>query len=229
MNTSFACLCRFTRNGWLRTLIPVLSAIVLASLPSPVRADAGKSTTAVSCAEVERGEGGEFKTATIPSPSEKMQAYAAIELHRDAEDRNGESCSVTYHLFINDGSGPAREVKSVSLKTGKSVGVSVVGFSKDESKLAGDFWTADGERIEHSPVIYDVASRRVFIRKLENQILGQLKPCDYFQDFTGATNSGGAIIHIPKSAYADKGCSDQKDWVFDLETGQARRRNKNEF
>jgi hypothetical protein len=99
----------------------------------------------------------------------------------------------------------------------------MIGFSPDQSKVAADFWWAGGDYTGHRPVIYDVNTKRVQFGELGEQITGQLPSCDYFQNFTGVTNSGEAVIYVPKSIYVDEGCPDQGDWLFNVANGKVRR------
>jgi hypothetical protein len=175
----------------------------------------------VECSEVNLGDSELITTPVLSNKDRTFHAYASVTLRRDKSDEEAKACTATFKLFVREGDGSFRVAKSFSEKQEFIVSVQVVGFSSDRSKLAADFLWAAGDYTGHRPVVYDLKTRSVLFRKLGSAILGQMPSCDYFEEFVGVTNSGMAIIHVPKSIYVDEGCPDQRYWHFDLRTGKA--------
>lgn len=179
------------------------------------------STPGIECDELKPGQSATQQTAARSDGN--FTAYATVSLARPVTDKEGRHCQAKYSLFVADGSATSRAVKTFTGVTEFMVGAAIVGFSKDHTKLAADFWWAGGDYTGHRPVIYDVNRGTVRFAELNEEITGRLPSCDYFEEFVGVTNSGEAIIHVPKSEYVDEGCPDQGNWAFDLAKKTARR------
>lgn len=175
------------------------------------------------CSDVKLGQAVTQKTAPIEVVSGKVRAYATVQLRRSPDDTNADSCTVIYKLFVAERDGKFAPVKDYSEKADGSVGAEMIGTSKNENMLAADFWWALGDYTGHRAVIYDVESKSVHFRTLNDEILKQLPSCDYFEEFVGVTNAGEAIIRVPKSAYVQEGCGAQGNWLFDVRSGRVQR------
>jgi len=180
-----------------------------------------RSTNAMECPDVKTGHIEIQKTAPIIVGG--VRAYATVQLRRASDDTNGDSCMVTYKLFVAHGNGKYVPVKEYSEKAEGSVGAEMIGASKNEKVLAADFWWAEGDYTGHRPVIYDAEAKSAHSRALNNEIRKQLPSCDYFEEFIGVTDTGEAIIRVPKSAYVDQGCPAQGEWLFDVQSGRVQR------
>jgi hypothetical protein len=167
------------------------------------------------------------KTALMSDSSGAVQAYATVQLHRPSDDTNADSCKVVYKLFVAQSDGKFAAVKNYSEKAEGTVGASMIALSKNEKMLAADFWWAEGDYTGHRPVIYDISANSARIRALDDQIRKQLPSCDYFEEFIGVTDEGGAIIRVPKSAYVQKDCPAQGKWLFDVQSGEVQRMKTN--
>jgi hypothetical protein len=99
----------------------------------------------------------------------------------------------------------------------------LVGLSRNGKRFAVDVGWSAGDYDHHRPTVLTIADHLIVSRSLDDQIFDQLPSCDYSQLFTGITNAGEAIIHVPKSIYVDEGCPDQGEWLFNLQTGKVRR------
>ncbi len=204
---------------WLATILALLAGAIAV-------AQTGRSTKPAECSELKLGQSKHLRSETISNST--ARAYAAIAITRPSSDTEGKACRVEYQLFVARGQHPFVAVKTFTDTTDTLVGAEVVGFSRDESKLAADFWWAAGDYTGHRPVIYDLNTNRTQFGELGEQLTAQLPSCDYFEEFTGVTDPGEAIIHVPKSAYVDEGCPDQGDWLFNLRKKTVRRRSDNE-
>jgi hypothetical protein len=175
------------------------------------------------CSELKVGHTVTRKTSPIDIRSGTLRAYAAVQLSRPKDDTNADSCEALYKLFVAEGSGPFVLVKRFSESADTNVGVEMVGASKNEKMIAADFWWAAGDYTGHRPVIYDVEAKSVHLRALNDEIRKQLPSCDYFEEFIGVTDSGQAIIRVPKSAYVETGCPAQGTWLFNIRSGSVQR------
>jgi hypothetical protein len=180
-------------------------------------------TRSEECADLAPGTSVHHRTLTVSSGDSKIQAYASVTLQRESADAKAKSCQVTYRFFVKQDSQAWRLVKRLVERNEVLVGATVVGFSPDNSKVAADFWWAAGDYTAVRPVIFDLSKGTVQMRELGMQIMSQLPRCDYFETFGTITDSGQAVIHVPKSQYEDVGCPDQGDWLFDLVRGTVRR------
>lgn len=200
-----------------------VTIILATALTVTCLAQSGPPTKDVECSELSPGQNSLEKTDITSNSTSTVRAYATAEVKRGISDKKADSCSIAYKLLVAHGREPFTVVKTLSEHGEWTVGVQIIGFSPDQSKLAADFWWAGGDYTGHRPVIYDVNTKRVQFRELGEQITGQLPSCDYFQTFTAVTNAGEAVIHVPKSTYVDEGCPDQGDWLFDVASGKVRR------
>jgi hypothetical protein len=181
------------------------------------------STAPLECSDVKAGQTVTRKTSPMTFRSAAVRAYATVQLSRANDDKEADSCTVVYKLFVAEGSKPFVSVKEYSERSDDIVGVKMVGASKSEMVIAADFWWAAGDYTGHRPVIYDVNSKSVVLRALKDEIRRQLPSCDYFEEFIGVTDTGEAVIRIPKSTYVEKDCPGQGNWLFDVRSGNARR------
>jgi len=182
-----------------------------------------RETDPEECSSVATGTSVRHRTNTVSNRTSTARAYAVVALQRDANDQDAKSCLVTYSLFVNQYSRGWRQVKQHIERRSDIVGVTLVGFSPDGTRVAADFWWADGDYTAVRPVIFNLVTSTVQMRELSEQITNRLPSCDYFQSFERITNSGESVIHVPKSHYVDVGCPDQGDWLFNLKTGMVRR------
>jgi hypothetical protein len=146
-----------------------------------------------------------------------------VQLSHANNDKGADSCTVVYRLFVAEKSKPFVSVKEYSERAGDGVGVEMVGASKSEMVIAADFWWTAGDYTGHRPVVYALNSKSVILRALKNEIRRRLPSCDYFEEFIGVTDTGEAVIRIPKSTYVEKGCPAQGEWLFDVHSGSVRR------
>jgi|ERR1041385_3330588 hypothetical protein len=186
-------------------------------------AQTDRSTPFVECSELKLGQSVQHKTKISSSESVRTRVYATVRISRSRNDTKGDACPVQYHLLVAKNNGAFVVVKTFATTTDSTIGAEIVGFSKDQSKLAADFWWAAGDYTGHRPVVYDIKTRRVQLAELGEQITSRLPSCDYSQAFEGVSDSGEAIIHVPKSTYVEEGCPDQGDWLFNLAKRTARR------
>ena len=205
------------RNVIIRTML------LLALVANAAGQRKARATEPMECDDLKAGQAVTRKTATIATPSGSIRAYATVRLSRPPDDTDGNSCEVVYKLFVAEGTGPFALAKEYSDSPDGLVGVEMVGVSKNETKLAADFWWAAGDYTGHRPVIYDAKTKSVHFRELNDEILNQLTSCDYFEDFAGVNDAGEAIIDVPKSSYVEKGCPAQGRWLFDVQTGRVHR------
>jgi hypothetical protein len=172
----------------------------------------------------------ESKTAVWSDPITHVRAYASVENRPGKTSEEG--CQVTYRLMIAQ---PNQEFQSVKFfqhqnEEGEMSGVTVLGSSPDHSKIAADFWWAEGDYDGIRPVIYDANSGVTRFRDLEDRLYKLMPTCDYFQEYLGVTNEGYAILHVPKSIYVNSGeCGDRGFWLFDLKTGRIWSTTKNKI
>jgi len=170
------------------------------------------------------------KTAVWVDPVTQVQAYASVEMRPGKTEKDG--CNVVYELKI-----AKLHVQFETMKlfehqneTGEISGVTILGSSPDHSKIAVDFWWAEGDYDGIRPVIYDVQSGKAQFRDLEDTLYKKLPSCDYTQEYIGVTDRGYAVLHVPKSDYVDsEECKDRGFWLFDLKTGHLWQVEKNKI
>jgi hypothetical protein len=153
--------------------------------------------------------------------------YGLMEFRHDKEDAQAKRCHVTYRLFVSRGGSKFAEARNLAWDTeeGQIAGIDLIGFSSDGSKLAADFWLAEGDGQEHRPVVYDSITSRVLYRPLEDRIQRSLEGCYQAEHFIGVTNQGEAIFTVPPSDYVDS-CGDKGVWHLNLQTGQVKQVKK---
>ncbi len=166
------------------------------------------------------------KTAVRTDRLTGIRMYGVMRFRRNSEDAKGHRCHVVYELYIarkRSGFAPMRQL-SWDTEEGEIAGIDLVGFSPDGSKLAADFWLAEGDGEEHRPVVYDSKTSRVRFLSLGDRIQRKIKSCDQVEKFVGVTNQGHAVFTVPPSDYDDSPeCGDKGVWKFDLLTGEVRR------
>jgi len=162
------------------------------------------------------------KSGVWQSADKSLRAYITIdgEVVR-SEEEDKPQCDITYTLWVAKGDEPFKPVKKLdsSEDDGYGFGGEIIGLSRNHRFLAVNFYEYAGDWTGHRPVILNVETGEVAVRDLGDRILKQLPHCDYFQEFRGATSTGDARIHIPKSSYVDEGCPDQGDWIFEMKSG----------
>jgi len=178
------------------------------------------------CSVLKLGQEKYYKTNVTVSKDGKIHAYATIELKRDRNDVKAEKCMATYEFWVQLDKHDYQRIKVFHFETPWDVGVTMIGFSPDSTKISADFWWAGGDYMGHRPVVFDLNTKQLLFRELESQISKQLPSCDYFEEYVGVTNTGMAIIHIPKSDVVEKGCPDQGNWLFNLKSGKVQRIKK---
>lgn len=178
-----------------------------------------RSSETLECSKAASGKPLSGKTERLTNSKKSNDAYATVELARDATDAAGRTCIATYTLYMSQYSQNYRVVKTFSVELRDMAGVDLIGFSDDDSKLAADFWWAAGDYKGHRPVVYDLKSKTARLTELSDQITSQLPACAYSEEFVGISDKGEAVIHVPKSVHVDTGCPDQGNWLFDPKTG----------
>jgi hypothetical protein len=152
-----------------------------------------------------------------------------MEFRHDKKDATAKHCHVTYRLFVAKGGSKYTEVRSLAWDTeeGEIAGIDLIGFSSDGSKLAADFWLAEGDGQLHRPVIYNAGTLKVLDKPLEDRIQRKIESCDQIEHFVGVTNQGEAVFTVPPSIYDDSDkCGDKGVWHFNLQTGQVKQVKK---
>lgn len=179
------------------------------------------------CGGVSRTEIARSKTSIRTSQSGRLRMYGLIEFRHDEEDAKTKHCHVTYRFFVAKGSGKFAEVRNLVWDTeeGEIAGIDLIGFSADGSKLAADFWLAEGDGQEHRPVIFDAETSKVLYRELSDRIQQKIEGCDQVEHFVGVTNRGEAVFTVPPSIYTDE-CGDKGVWQFNLQTSQVKQVKK---
>lgn len=214
-------------EGWLRASSKVTFAIVTLCLACAAPAWADKQSKQLSTPVLECSKVGEHtlssKTERVTNSKKSNDAYAVVEVSRDPADPSGASCVATYTLYLSQYSSNFKPVKTFSMPTRDGVGVDLLGFSDDGSKVAADFWWMAADYKGHRPVVYDLKSKVPRMDDLSDQITSQLPACDYQEELKSVTDKGEVVIHIPSSRHVDRGCPDQGDWLLDSMTGEVRR------
>ncbi len=126
------------------------------------------------------------KTAIRMSRNGELRAYGLVEYRHNAEDAKAKHCHVQYRLFVARRDGKFAEVQSVGWDTedGEIAGLDLIGYSPDSTKLAADFWLAEGDGQTHRPVIYDVSTGKATYRPLD----------DLIQKGLGVTKSNTSLV-----------------------------------
>jgi hypothetical protein len=202
--------------------------ILLLALCSPAFGQNSHPTAPLECSELAAGKSVVRKTSPLSIRSGAVQIHASVQLSRPPDNRDAGSCTVVYKLFLTEPGGPPRLLKEFSERATGGVGVEMVGASKNELMIGADFWWAAGDYKGHRPVIYDVNTKSVSLRALDAAITKQLPSCDYFEEFIGVSDSGEAIIRVPKSIYVDEGCPGQGKWLFNVHSGNVQRLKSSE-
>ncbi len=201
-----------------------VTAILLCCVSPSWAEKAGKqlSTPVLECSKVD-AHTLSARTERVTNTKKSNDAYAVVELARDPADPSGASCVATYTLYLSQYSSNFKAVKTFSMPTRDGVGVDLLGFSDDGTKVAADFWWTAADYKGHRPVVYDLKSKVPRMDELSDQITSQLPACDYQEELTGVTDKGEVVIHVPSSAHVDRGCPDQGNWLLDSITGDVRR------
>jgi hypothetical protein len=202
----------------------ILVYVLLAA--SPCFGEHKFSTDTGECGGDIRMQSTSSKTAIRTSQSGRLRMYGVVEFRHDEDDAKAKHCHVTYRLFVAKAGSKFAEVQKLVWDTeeGEIAGIDLIGFSSDGSKLAADFWLAEGDGQEHRPVVYDAATSEVLYRPLEDRIQQKIDSCDQVEHFVGVTNHGEAVFTVPPSIYDDSdNCGDKGVWQFNLVTGQVKR------
>lgn len=180
---------------------------------------------------VDTGECGEdtavqetlLKSKVWNSANRGFSIYAEIAYRRFASGEKKSGCHVEYRLFAAERGKAfsAIEHRDWDTEDGEIAGIDLIGSSADGSKFAADFWLAEGDGVEHRPVVYDRTAGQALYMPLENKIQSRIHGCDQNEDFIGVSNGGEAVFAIPASVYDDSAqCGDKGLWRFNLKTGQ---------
>lgn len=214
-------------EGWLRASSKLRFAVVTLCLACAAPGWADKQGKQISTPVLECSKVGEHalssKTERVTNSKKSNDAYAVVELARNPADPNGASCVATYTLYLSQYSSNFKAVKTFSMPTRDGVGVDLLGFSDDSSKVAADFWWTAADYKAHRPVVYDLKSKVPRMDDLSDKITSQLPACDYQEELKGVTDKGEVVIHVPSSSHVDRGCPDQGNWLLDSMTGEVRR------
>ena len=143
------------------------------------------------------------KSAEFTNKANDLKAYGELSFRHLPGSGGKTGCHVVYRLFVATNGKPFAQVKELEWDTeeGETAGVDLIGVSPNGSKLAADFWLAEGDGEEHRPVVYDSATRQAVDRPLEDKIQKQIHGCDQNEDFIGVTNAGEAVFAVPPSVY----------------------------
>ena len=180
------------------------------------------STDPIDCTVLRPNATTELRTLPIIDPASHTAAYATVTVTRSSGEAEIK-CAVTYRFFVQPDRRPAREVKRFDDSRSGILGVSVVGFSPNSAFVAADFWWAEGDYTAVRPVIHSLRTGATYMPDLADRITTQLPSCDYNQYFTRLTDSGEAVIHVPRSHYVEHGCPDQGEWALHPKTARLRR------
>jgi hypothetical protein len=164
------------------------------------------------------------KTPSLSSRVHSVSFYGSLEFSRSTEDARNHRCHIVYRLFACETNRQCHEIKQLPWNTddGEIAGISLIGFSKNGSKMAADFWLAEGDGEQHRPIVYDLTTQAVTYHPLLDQIQRKIHGCDQNEDFLGVTNQGEAVFAVPPSDYADTPeCGDKGLWHFNLLSGKA--------
>lgn len=203
--------------------MPILILFMLLLSSAMCGQQKGLSTAGMECSDVKAGRAVTQRTATLDINATSIKAFATVQLRRPADDTEASACIVTYKLFVAKDDGQFSSVKQFSEQAGGSVGAEMIGVSKNQKMIAADFWWSIGDATGHTPVIYNATAKAAQLRALHDEIIKQLPSCDYFEEFIGVTDTGEAVIRVPKSIYVQDGCNAQGKWLFDLRTGNVKR------
>jgi hypothetical protein len=159
-----------------------------------------------------------------------LSAYGVVSYRHYANEVKKNQCQVVYEFFVAVQSKPFVLAKRLSWDTeaGEIAGIDLIGVSPDGTKLAADFWVAEGDGEEHRPVVYDISTGQALDLPLQGKIQSQIHGCDQNEDFIGVTNPGEAVFAVPPSVYdGTAACGDKGLWHFNLKTGRVYRVAKN--
>ena len=182
-----------------------------------------QASESMDCSVIPAGQSVTRKTNVITFEPGSIRVYGSVKLSRLNRGSKPERCRADYKLFVSRKRKDFALIKQFSDDEGDFVGVDMVGYSQNMNLIAADFWWAAGDYTGHRPVVYNLTSKLVAFRALNDEISKQLPACDYFEEYVGVSDRGEAIIHIPKSPYSDEGCPDQGKWLFNLHTRVAKR------
>jgi hypothetical protein len=197
--------------------------IFIAACSASLAQSSPLSTASLDCDDIKPGQTESQKTAPVIFQSGTVRRYGSVRLSRAKGEAGKNGCAVVYKLFLSSNGKPFEMIKEFSDQDDVSFGVDIIGASNDGNMIAADFWWAAGDATVHRPVVVDVKSNSVSLLPLDDRIIKQLPSCDYSEEFIGVTNTGEAIIRVPKSQYVEEGCPSQGKWVFNLQSGLVKR------
>jgi hypothetical protein len=163
------------------------------------------------------------KSAVFNDKVSGIRAYGVVLYQRSTREGAEGHCHVIYKLFAADAGRPFQPLKQIDreMDDGQIAGIELIGLSPDKTKLAANFWIAEGDSQLHVPVVYDRSTKSASYLALEDRIQKRIHGCDQVEDFIGVTNTGEAVFTIPPSRYSDTPeCGDKGVWRFNLKTGR---------
>lgn len=200
--------------------LPLILTVSLYSAEKHIEVDAGE------CGSDMPIKATATRSAAFNDKVSGIRAYGVV-LYRRSTGKGPEGrCHVVYKLFAADAGQTLQLVKQVDgdMDDGQIAGIDLIGLSPDKTKLAANFWIAEGDSQLHGPVIYDLSTKSANYLALEDRIQKRIHGCDQVEDFIGATNAGEAVFAIPPSQYSDTPeCGDKGIWRFNLKTGRVYR------
>ncbi len=166
------------------------------------------------------------KTEIRKNEATGRRAYGVLEYRRSEEDVSAKRCSGVYRLMVDGGQGKFHEVKRLAWQTeeGEIAGIDLVGFSPDGTKLAADFWLAEGDWTEHRVQLSDLQKGESWFRSINDLIYkrstGKLVDFEnYYETLHEVRNDGQVVV----TAHADGGRKPDgslSKWLFDPKTGR---------
>lgn len=201
-----------------------LAALALALMLTSIGAFCSENVApAGGCSDLRPGTQNVARTKDVRVGADTI--FATVALSRSAQDKKGVHCKVVYTVYLT------RARKTFPLfryrdETESDVGIDVTGLSPNKRMFAANLWWAAGDFTAVRPVVIDLGTGVSAVKELGGRITSTLPSCDYFQEITGVTDAGEVIVHVPQSAYVDKGCPDQGAWLFNLKTNVVTRVKK---
>lgn len=181
---------------------------------------------------IDAGECGErpvvTKTLVWTERQHETRMFGRLESVSPKGNSQSGMCHIVYELVASRRGLPYSTVhrmeEDVDMLMGQSTGIDLIGFSPDGSKLAANYWLAQGDWVENRLVVYDLKSKSATFRSLEQNLYENVqRECDgsYWEDIESVTNKGMIRIAVPPLS----GCSNSDGglWLFDPKSGDIRK------
>jgi hypothetical protein len=214
-------------------LIRLTAALVLAISPqalAPTTLEQPVTTEPTVECSAQQSSG---KSAEMISPSgaRAFVTVSAKSLRRDSRNEDNSRCTVTWILHIG---GPKESLHNVIVLERDDLWseentFDMIGWSRDGTRLLAATVIAAGDADETTPVVYDIASRKLYVVPLES-LFAKIAPKDcpiYFRPL-GFTPAGRVIVSVGafETPYLDPGqkpCFAESSWELDYRIKRIRK------